>query len=117
VLLICIALIIACLLIVTFCKGRYSDESVRRLPRLGILFILNWVLSGYAISHIDNQGLHYVIGILQVSILGVVDDKPKAGDKVEVTNIGILISHGPLSSRLSVVYNRESTMNLKIMFL
>jgi hypothetical protein len=55
--------------------------------------------------------------MLHLSMQGVEDDKRKAGDEVQITNIGILHNHGPLYSGLSIGYNKGSTMNLKIMFL
>jgi len=88
-------------------------KCVRKLLRFGYLLVCVYVLSGCAFSYVDNQGRHNVIGILNLSMQGVEDDKRKAGDKVEITNIGILFSHGPIHSGLSVGYNKESTMTLK----
>jgi hypothetical protein len=86
---------------------------VSKLLRLGVHLLLMSILSGCAFSYVDSQGTHHFIGVMHISMQGVEDDQRKAGDKVEVTNIGILVSHGPIYSGLSLGYTKESTMNLK----
>ena len=88
-------------------------QFVSKLLKLSVYLILMFVISGCAISYIDSEGNHNMIGFMHVAMQGVENDKLKAGDKIEVTNVGILLSNGPLYSGVSVGYNKESTTSIK----
>lgn len=70
-------------------------------------------LSGCAVSYVDEEGRHIVVGLVYMSMGGIENDQRHAGDKVEVTNIGVLVTGGALQSGLSIGYNKEITMHLK----
>jgi hypothetical protein len=84
-----------------------------KLLNLSVYLIFMFVMSGCAISYVDGVGNHNMIGFMHVTMHGVENDKLKAGDKIELTNIGILLSNGPLYSGVSVGYNKESTTSIK----
>ena len=80
-------------------------QFVSKLLKLSVYLILMFFMSGCAISYIDSEGNHNMVGFMNVTMQGVENDKLKAGDKIEVTNVGILLSNGPLYSGVSVGYN------------
>ncbi|MGK2232598.1 hypothetical protein [Colwellia polaris] len=88
-------------------------QFVSKLLKLSVYLILMFVMSGCAISYIDSEGNHNMVGFMNITMQGVENDKLKAGDKIEVTNVGILLSNGPLYSGVSVGYNKESTTSIK----
>jgi hypothetical protein len=88
-------------------------QFVSKLLKLSVYLILMFVMSGCAISYIDSEGNHNMVGFMNITMQGVENDKLEVGDKIEVTNVGILLSNGPLYSGVSVGYNKESTTSIK----
>lgn len=81
---------------------------------IGIVSILySVVVAGCAVSYIDDEGRHNVIGFAHVAFQGAEDNARKAGDKVEVTNVGVLFMQGKIHSGVSFGFNNEVSMVIK----
>jgi hypothetical protein len=66
-----------------------------------------------AIHYTDDQGNKRILGLVDVVLPKSAATSPEAGEVVKVTNVGILISKGPLHSGVSVGYNSETSVILK----
>lgn len=88
---------------------------MKKAPRIGSLIglLIAFSLCGCAVSYVDDEGNQHVIGLVNMSLIGVDGNTKKAGDKVEVENIGVMFLHGPLHTGVSVGYTHESTLQLK----
>lgn len=82
---------------------------------LKVLILIYAALSsgGCAVSYTNKLGEQRIIGLVDITLKNVENDTRVAGDTVEITNFGVLFSHNPISTGVSLGYTKESTSKLK----
>jgi hypothetical protein len=66
-----------------------------------------------AVNYIDDDGNQRIIGLVSIKLERPGESKLVAGDKVSISNVGILVSKGPVHTGLSIGYNSETSIVLK----
>ena len=92
------------------CCRRGANHDILR-STLAIIFV--FVNCSCAINYVDKNGDQRIIGLVSIKL-----DRPEespliAGDKVSVSNIGVMFSKGPVHTGLSIGYNSETSIILK----
>lgn len=78
-----------------------------------VLFFCILLIQGCAIHYTDNQGNHRIVGLVDISLPREDFKALEAGDAVSATNVGVLISSGPIHSGVGIGYNSETSVILK----
>ena len=76
-----------------------------------LLFLFS--LCGCAVSYIDAAGDQRIIGLVSITLDRPADTPIIAGDKISVSNIGLMYLSSPLHTGLSIGYTNESSVLLK----
>ncbi len=79
------------------------------------ILIIALILVNYscAINYIDDDGNQRIIGLVSIKLERPTEYPLVAGDKVSISNIGVLVSKGPVHSGISIGYNSETSIVLK----
>jgi hypothetical protein len=78
-----------------------------------LILLTSTCLSGCAISYTNELGEQRIIGLVDITIAGVEENQKVAGDSVELTNVGIMFSHNPISTGFGIGYNKETISKIK----
>jgi len=81
--------------------------------KIKILPLCLMFLTSCAITYQDDDGNQRIIGLVSMTIDKPKDDKSIAGDKVEITSLGVMYSDTPIHNGLSIGYYSEKTIVLK----
>ncbi|ASP47028.1 hypothetical protein [Cognaticolwellia beringensis] len=82
-----------------------------KFQQLMPLFFL--ILSSCAVTYQDNDGNQRIVGFVSLTLEKPVDNSLVAGDKVKITNIGVMYSDTPIHNGISIGYYSETTTVLK----
>ncbi len=81
---------------------------------LKIIYLISlFFLPGCAISYIDKQGGHHILGFTNISLSGTDDDTINAGDRVEIKNYGLLLFKSNIYSGIGFGINKETRTSIK----
>ena len=89
------------------------NASLLIISRSFLLVTFMILQSSCAMSYIDDDGNHRIIGLVNITLNRPVDSDLVAGDKVEIESIGVMYSKTALHHGLTVGYGRETTVVLK----
>lgn len=83
------------------------------LKNLILIPLLLTLLSSCAVNYQDKDGNQRIIGFVSITLEKTPDQHLVAGDKIEITNIGIMYSSTPIHNGVSIGYYNEIVTILK----
>ncbi|MBA6232363.1 MULTISPECIES: hypothetical protein [unclassified Colwellia] len=75
-----------------------------------LLFLL---VSSCAVTYQDSDGNQKIVGFVSLTLEKPADQTLVAGDKVKITNVGVMYSDTPIHNGISIGYYSETTTILK----
>ena len=85
----------------------------RRSHRAPLVLVCALLLSGCAVSYVDDDGSRHIIGFAKIVIPPADSAMPTAGNVIDLTTVGLSFNDMPEGQSLTLGYSRAVTATLK----